>query len=95
MEEAKRIEDVMKLLLEEKERENQRLEMEVVGLRKKIEKSNDYVKFNESSVILDEIMKCQRISSDKSGLGFKKEEDKLKEVLWSPRIPEAGSSTLT
>ena len=50
------------------------------------------MKFNESSVILDEILKCQRLSSDKSGLGFKKEEDKLKEVLWSPRTPEAESN---
>ena len=66
--------------------------MEIVGLRKKIEKSKDYVKFNESSVVLDEILKCQRISSDKSGLGFKKEEDKLKEVLGSPRTPEVESS---
>ena len=81
MEEAKIIEDVMKLQLEEKEREHQRLEMEVVGLRKKIEKSKDHVKFNESSVILDEILKCQRLSSDNSIIGFKKEEEKLKEVL--------------
>ena len=66
--------------------------MEVVGLRKKIEKSKDHVKFNESSVILDEILKCQRLSSDKSGLGFKKEEDKLKQVLWSPKTPEDGPS---
>ena len=58
LEEAKRIEYVMKFHLEEKGRENQRLEMEVVGLRKKIEKSKDRVKFNESSVILDEILKC-------------------------------------
>ena len=76
MEEAKRTEDVMKFQLEKKEKENQRLEMEIVGLRKKIDKSKDHVKFNESSVILDEILKCQRLSSDKSGLGFKKEEDK-------------------
>ena len=61
--------------------------MEVVGLRKKIEKSKDHLKFNESPFILDEMLKCQRISSDKYGLGFKKEEDKLKEVLWSPVIP--------
>ena len=66
--------------------------MEIVGLRNKIEKSKDHVEFNESSVILDEILKCQRISSDKSGLGFKKEEDKLKEVFWSPRTLEAKSS---
>ena len=92
MEEAKRIEDVMKLQLEEKERENQRLEIEIVGLRRKIEKSKDHVKFNENSVILDEILKCQRLSSDKSCLGFKKEDDKLKEVLGSPRTLEAESN---
>ena len=63
--------------------------MEIVGLRKKIQKSKDHVKFNESSVILDEILKCQRLSFDKSGLGFKKEKDKLKEVSWSPRTPKA------
>ena len=48
----------MKLQLEEKEKTNQRLEMEIVGLRKKFEKSKAHVKFNESSVILDEILKC-------------------------------------
>ena len=58
LEEAKRTENVMKFQLEEKENENQRLEMEIVGLRKKIDKSKDHVKFNESSVILDEILKC-------------------------------------
>ena len=68
LEEAKSIEDVMKLQLEEKEKENQRLEMEIVGLRKKIEKSKDRVKFNESSVILDETIKCQRLSFDNSGM---------------------------
>ena len=41
-------------------KENQRLEMEIVGLRKKIEKSKDHVKFNENSVILDEILKCKK-----------------------------------
>ena len=77
LEEAKRTYDVMKCQLEEKERENQRLEMEFVGLRKKIEKSKDHVNFNETTVILDEIIKCQMPSSNKSVLGFKKEEDKL------------------
>ena len=81
----------MKLQLEEEEKENQRLEMEIVGLRKKIEKSKDNVKFNESLVILDEILKCQRLSFDKSRLGFKKEEDKLKEDLGSPKTPKSGS----
>ena len=66
--------------------------MEIVGFRKKIEMSKYHVKSNESSIILDEILKCQRLSSDKSGLGFKKEEEKLKEFLRSHRTPEAESN---
>ena len=68
----------MKFQLEEKEKENQRLEIEIVGLRKKIDESKDHVKFNESSIILDEILKCKRLSSDKYSIWFKKEDDKLK-----------------
>ena len=92
MDEAKRTKDAMNFQLEEKEKENQRLEMEIVGLRKKIEQLKYHVKLNEILVILDEILKCQNLSSGKSGLGFKKEEDKLKEVFWSPRTLEAKSS---
>ena len=66
--------------------------MEVFGLRNNVEKSKYHVNFNESSVILGEILMCQRLSSNKSSLGFKKEEDKLKEVLWSPKTPEVGPS---
>ena len=47
--------------------------MEIVGLRKKIEKSKAHVKFNESSFILDEIIKGQRYPSNTYGLGYKKE----------------------
>ena len=61
-------------------------------LERKLISQNFHVKFNESLVILDEILKCQRLSFDKYGLGFKKEEDKLKEVLLYPRTPEAGPS---
>ena len=91
--ENKRIEESMKLHLEEKDKTNQRLEMKIVSLRKKIEKSKAHVKFNESSVILDEILKCQRSPLDTSGLGYKKEEDKSEGGTWSPKTPEAGPSS--
>jgi hypothetical protein len=46
------------------------LEVEVVDLRKKVEKSN---KFLNSSTILNEILDIQRSPNDKSSLGYKKE----------------------
>jgi hypothetical protein len=46
------------------------LEVEVVDLRKKVEKSN---KFLNSSTILNEILDSQISPNDKSGLGYKKE----------------------
>ena len=60
LEEAKRIEEVLKDKLDEKEEQCQNLEMEVVGLRKTSEKSNACVKFRNNSIILDEILDCQR-----------------------------------
>ena len=46
--------------------------MEVVGLKKKIEKSNVHVKFTNGSAILDEILDCETHTFDKSGLGYNK-----------------------
>ena len=53
MEEAKRIEEVLKSQLEEKKETIQKLEMKVVGLRKKCEKNEAFVKFKDNSVVLD------------------------------------------
>ena len=50
--------------------------------------------FNESSVILDEILNHQRSPFDTSGLGYKKVDDKIGEVKWSPKTPEVGSTSL-
>ena len=93
LEETKRVEEIMKLQLEEKEKTNQKLEMEVVSLRKKIEKSNNHVKFNSSSVILDKILDFQRSPFDKSALGYKNEEDKYEGGTWSPKTLEEGPSS--
>jgi hypothetical protein len=71
IEEAKRIEELLKVQINEKEESCCKLEAEMVDLRKKVEKSN---KFLNSSQILDEILESQRSSCDKSGLGYKGED---------------------
>ena len=50
--------------------------MEVVGLKKKIEKSNVHLKFTNSSTILDEILDSQRSTFDKFVLGYNKAKEK-------------------
>lgn len=56
LEEAKRTEKALKSLLIEKEDSCHKLEQEVVDLRRKVEKSNLHVKFNNSITILNEIL---------------------------------------
>jgi hypothetical protein len=70
IEEAKRIEELLKNQIKEKEESCCKLEAEIVDLRKKVWKSN---KFLNGSLILDEILESQRSPYDKSGLGYKKE----------------------
>jgi hypothetical protein len=60
----------LKNQINEKEVSCDKLEVEVVDLRKKVEKSN---KFLNSSQILDEIFESQRSPCDKLGLGYKEE----------------------
>ena len=67
---AKRVEELLKNKINEKEESCCKLEAEIVDLRKTVEKSN---KFLNSSRILDEILESQRSPYDKSGLGYKKE----------------------
>jgi hypothetical protein len=52
IEEAKRIEELLKIQINEKEESCCKLEAEIVDLRKKVEKSN---KFLNSSRILDDV----------------------------------------
>jgi chromosome segregation ATPase len=76
IEEAKRIEEILKNQINEKEESCHKLESEVVDLRNKVEKSN---KFLNSSQILNEILESQRSTNDKSGLGYKKEATNVEE----------------
>jgi hypothetical protein len=70
IEESKRVEELLKNQINEKEESCDKLEAEIVYLRKKVEKSN---KFLNSSKILDEILESQRSPYDKSGLRYKEE----------------------
>ena len=93
LQEAKRIEQILKNQLEEKEQTIQRLEMEVVGPRKKGEKNDAFLKFKDSSTVLDKILDCQRSPCDKTSLGYKKEKEKSEDSTWSPKTLEAIPST--
>jgi hypothetical protein len=81
IEEAKRVEELLKNQINEKEESCDKLEAEVVYLRKKVEKSN---KFLNSSQILDEILESQRSPCDKSGLGYKEESTHAEASCWQP-----------
>ena len=86
LKEAKRIEEILKIQLEEKEETIQKLEIEVVGLRKKGEKNESFVKFKDSSVVLDKILDCQRSPLDKTGLGYKNDKKKSEDDIGLRRL---------
>jgi hypothetical protein len=71
IEEAKRIEELLKIQINEKEDSCCKLESEIVDLRKKVEKSN---KFLNSSRILDKILESQSPPRDKLGFCYKGED---------------------
>ena len=73
LEEAKRIKEVLQIQLNEKEESCHKLEMEVVDLRKKVEKNDAHEKFKKNSIILGEILDFQRSPFDKTGLRYNKE----------------------
>jgi hypothetical protein len=75
IEEAKRIEELLKIQINENEDSCCKLEAEIVDLRKKVKKSN---KFLNSSRILDEMLESQIPSCDKLGLGYKGEDTHAK-----------------
>ena len=92
LEETKMIEEVLKDKLDDKEEQCQKLEMEVVGLRKTSENYNACVKFKKKSIILEEILNCQRSPFDKFGLGYNSGNENSEADTWTPRNYEAGPS---
>jgi hypothetical protein len=70
IEEDKIIEEALKEQLEEKDRIIKNLEVEIVTLRKDIQKKN----MQNSSKVLDDIISSQKSHLDKSGLGYNQKE---------------------
>jgi hypothetical protein len=67
---------VVRIYLIEKEENCEKLEAELVSLRKDLEKSstqlNISLKFEKSAKTLDHIINCQRSPFIKTGLGYEK-----------------------
>jgi hypothetical protein len=74
LEEEKRIEEVVRIQLKEKEENCERLEDEIVSLRKELEKTIDQLNrslnFGNIIEILDNILSFQRSPFIKTGLGY-------------------------
>lgn len=74
LEEVRRIYEVTKSSLEAKEKEYLKMEEEIVGLRKELEKCQDElktrIKYEGSTEALDKILSKQKNSKDIGGVGF-------------------------
>eukprot|EP00253_Pinus_taeda_P011262 PITA_11262 len=74
LEEKSMIVDTLTFQLAEREKHNEKLECEIVGLRKDIEKAKAFnLRFVKGSETLDEIIKVQRSPLIKIGLGYTEE----------------------
>ena len=63
----------MKDLLDEKEKSCQKLEIEMVDLKRKVEGNNNaHDRLKNSSIILYEILDSQKPPFNKTGLGYKR-----------------------
>ena len=89
LEEAKRIEEVLKEKLDEKAKQCENIEKEVVGLRNTSEKSNACMKFRINSVILNEILDYQISPLGRSGLGYNSGKEISIADTWKPSKYEA------
>lgn len=86
LEEAKITKEAFNGLLVEKEDSCRKMEMEVVGLKSKIEKSKAHVRFENNLALLDEILNNQRPPNDKSGLRYTKKVEEYEVDLWTPSL---------
>jgi hypothetical protein len=74
-EEAKEIEEELKIQLTKKEETCHVLELEVINLKKNNEMKKTIVKFHNSLAILDNIWNNQTPTDDKNSLGYNKKEE--------------------
>eukprot|EP00253_Pinus_taeda_P027337 PITA_27337 len=90
LEENNMIIDTLTFQLVEREKHNEKLECEIVGLRKDIEKTKALnLRFAKGSKILDEIIKLQHSPLIKTGLGYIEEESQAQKPSTSKIYLEA------
>jgi hypothetical protein len=75
LEGAKEKEEALKIWLTKKEETCHMMEMEVINLKNKNEKTKTTIKFQNNSTILDRIWNNQRLTDDKTSLGYNKKEE--------------------
>lgn len=75
LEESKRIEEALFGQLEENIKVKDNMEVEIVSLGKDLRKRDLNQSFRNSSKILDQIFSSQTSFCDKSGLGYKQQDD--------------------
>ena len=71
--EVERVENNLEQQLKKRIKEYEKLEQDIMHLRKKLDEESIKSRYENSSRTLDEILSVQRPSSDKSELGFDKE----------------------
>jgi hypothetical protein len=69
------VEEALKIQFTKKEELCHILKLEIVNLKQMNEKTNKIVNFQNSSIILDNILKSKRSVDDKTGLGYNKKEN--------------------
>jgi len=85
LEEKNMIIDTLTFQLAEREKHNEKLECEIVGLRKDIEKSKALnIRFAKGSETLDEIIKVHRSPLIKTGLGYIEETSQAQKQAQKP-----------
>jgi len=70
MEEGRKVEEEMRKQYLEKEKQYQRMEVEVNILKGKLEEKDTHLRFQDSTKILDNILSSERSPAIKSSLGF-------------------------
>jgi hypothetical protein len=83
----------LKERLDEKEKSCQKLQIEMVDLKRKVEANNNvHDRLKNNSIILDKILDNQRSPFDKTRIGSKKEEEQSEISTWNLKKPEENTT---
>jgi hypothetical protein len=84
--ETNRIEESLEKSLKEKQTTYERMEAEIVHLRKELDAKFIQTKYENSSKILDKIITTQRDSGNKNGIGYSQEETQVNSKDYADNI---------